>query len=153
LVQTHKCTEWTREALIPWCRPTQHACGSQGGSPPLCSESSPDVAVSSLFFFLPGKEPICFCCCSCLLLLGMRIGSGLGGGGRVGIISLCSHCWPGTCCYDSCRIFDHTVNWENVLFPEKPCFYLWCGSALKHMFNPFNWNTDTPLVYTFNPKR
>lgn len=37
-----------------------------------------------------------------------------------------------------CRIFDHTVSPEIVLFTgkKKNFFQLWCGSALAHTFNP-----------------
>jgi hypothetical protein len=51
------------------------------------------------------------------------------------------------------RRFDFTVNPEIVLVTEKGGFSMWCGSALAHTFNPSVWNTDTPLVHTFNPKQ
>ena len=37
---------------------------------------------------------------------------------------------------------------------EKPVSsYGVCVSALAQIFNPFGWNTDTPLVHTLNPKQ
>jgi hypothetical protein len=48
------------------------------------------------------------------------------------------------------QVSDHTVN-PKIVFTGKTCFYLWYGSAL-YTFNPSDWNTDKPLVHTFNPK-
>ena len=50
-----------------------------------------------------------------------------------------------------CRIFDHTVSLEMGLFTGKNQVFS-CGvtQLLAHMFNPYGWNTDMPLIHTFN---
>jgi hypothetical protein len=47
-----------------------------------------------------------------------------------------------------CRIFDHTVNPKIVLLPENTVSS--CAQPLALTFNPSGWNTDMPLIQTFN---
>jgi hypothetical protein len=50
-----------------------------------------------------------------------------------------------------CRIFDHAVKLEIVLFTEKGCF--WLSHTTTGDFNPSGCITDMPSAHTFNPKQ